>query len=199
MRTALIAFAAVSILAIGGWWFMTSDAQDSNAYTAVAEADGTGVKRCGIDYLARLGKDAAGHDLAFKVSAATEMVGGKTLVVFFAVTGLRLTHGDNGEKLKIADAAVEAGDLKTRGSSMFRPKGESDGFIETSLSEDEMLTLPLQMMNGSTLSVRLAGENAERTYTLPRAADASWQKVSDCFKRMQKQLEAAKHGAKPQP
>lgn len=199
MRWALVVVAAVLILAIGGWWFMTSDAQDSNAYTAVAEMNGTDVKRCGIDYLARLGKDDAGHDLAFKVSAATEMVEDKTPIVFFAVTGLRLTHGDSGEKLKIADAAVEAGELKTRGSSMFRPKGGGDSFIETSISQDEMLTLPLAMMNGSTLSLRLAGEQRDRVYTLPRAADAPWQKVSACFKRLHKQLETAEQGEKQKP
>lgn len=198
MRRVTGIVAAVLILSAGSLWSGKVHAQDSTAYTPAVETDSAGVKRCGVDYLATLGKDNSGHALVFKVSSATELMGGKTAVVFFAVMGLRLTHNDRGEKLKIADAALDTGNLKTRGSSMFRPKGASDGFIETSLSEDEMLTLPLAMLNGSTLSVKLAGEKNELVYALPRSDDASWNKVSDCFKRMHKQLEAAE-SAKPKP
>lgn len=199
MRRGQIVLSAVLVLSADGLWCGASYAQDSTAYTPVVETGNAGVTRCGVDYLDKLGKDDAGHDLAFKVSSATEMASEKAVIVFFAVTGLRLTHGDTGEKLKIADAAIEAGGLKTRGSSMSRPKGNSDSFIEISLSEDEMLTLPLAMLNGSILSVRLAGEKKDLIYALPRATDDSWQKVSDCFKRLHKQLEAAEQGEKPKP
>lgn len=177
--------------------FAAANAQSGSAdYTALVEdADGK-VKRCGIEYFGQFGKDGAGHDLVFKVSSGTEVMNGNFAVVYFSVAGVRITGKETGERIKVDDAAIEAGDLKTRGSSMKRPSGAADAFIVTSLSQDEMLPLPLFMANGSRLSVRLAEEKSERNFALPRASDDTAKKISGCFDRMAKLLAAAAESPK---
>lgn len=193
----LIALAVVVLLGVGVW-FLGRDPAGSEAYSVVAQSDEGGARKCGLEYMETLAQDAAGNDLYFKVTSSTELLDGIYPVALFAVHGLRITDPDaqTGEYLQFVEAGLAAGAVDTR-QGMHRPEGDVDAFVATSTEIDEMLTLPLDMLEGAELTVRLAGEAGERSFALPRVGWASGDELVECFKGMQARVNAAAAGTQP--
>lgn len=197
MRKAIIGAAIILLLLAAGVWFLFQDPAGSDAYSVLAEEDADGTSKCGLVFLDALAQDPAGNDLYFKVTASIELLEGTYPVVLFAVEGLRVTAPEtqSGESLRVADASLVAGGLDTR-RQMRRPEGDVDAFFATSTKIDEMVTLPIEMLEGANLTVRLADEAEERPYVLPRVGGAAGDKLITCFQGMQARVNAVAAGEK---
>jgi len=197
MRKVIVIAIAV-LLALGvGVWFLGREPAGSEAYSVVAEDDESGTQKCGLEYMKTLAQDAAGHDLFFKVTSSTELLEGIYPVALFAVYGLRITNpeAESGEHLGIVDAGLAAGAVDTR-QGMRRPEGDIEAFIATSTEINDLLSLPIDLLDGSTLTLRLADEAEDRTFALPRVAATPANRLIACFTGMQERINAAVAAAK---
>jgi len=195
-KVVIIAIAVLLVLGVGVW-FLAQEPAGSEAYSVLAESDESGAQKCGLEYMQTLAQDAAGHDLYFKVTSSTELLEGIYPVALFAVYGLRILNPEaqSGEYLKIVDASLAAGAVDTH-QGMHRPAGDVDAFIATSTEIDDLLSLPIDLLDGSQLTLRLADEPDDRTFPLPRVAATPANQLITCFKGMQERIDAAVEAAK---
>jgi hypothetical protein len=197
MRKFIVIALAVLLLLAGGVWFLGREPAGSEDYSVVAESDEGGAQKCGLEYMQTLAQDAAGHDLYFKVTSSTELLEGIYPVALFAVYGLRILNPEaqSGEYLKIVDAGLAAGTADTR-DGMRQPEGDVDAFIASSTEINDLLTLPIDLLDGSKLTLRLADEPDDRTFPLPPVAATPANRLIACFKGMQERIDAAVEAAK---
>ena len=192
MRKAIVIALAVLLMLGGGVWFLGREPAGSDAYSVLDEEDEGGTRKCGLVFLDALAQDAAGNDLVIKVTSSTELFEGRYPVALFGVEALRVTAAEPGlgAGLRVVDAGLVAGGLDTR-QRMRRPKGEVDSFIATSTEIDEMLTLPIDMLEGARLTVRLAEEADDRPLELPRVSATAGNRLIACFNGIQARVNAA--------
>lgn len=191
MRKVLIIALAVLFALGGGIWWLVQDPAGSQAYSVLAETDEGGTRKCGLTYLDALATDAAGHELYLKVTVSTELLEGKQPVAVFGVEGIRVMNPEtkSGENLRISEASLVAGELDTR-TLMRRPSGDIDAFFAISTEVSGATTLPLDMLDGSRLTVQLAGESEPRSFALPGVGSRDGGDLIACFRGMQARVQA---------
>jgi hypothetical protein len=140
---------------------------------------------CGLTHFALLGRDAEERLIRITATASGELIEGAP----FARFSVSAVAPGSGERIDIAEAALVTGAVRTQ-DVMSPARGEDGTFVAIRRGESAALTLPLDMLAGTTLSLRLTGDIAAREVPLPRVADNRVaRQIINCFTELTMPLE----------
>jgi len=184
-ETGTLVFLALVFVAAGAVWRGTGVEAGATSYAAqLARVDADNFS-CGLTHFALMGRDAEERLIRITATASGELVEGAP----FARFSVSAVAPGTGERIDIAEAALVTGTVRTQ--DMMSPvRGEERTFVAIRRGQSEALTLPLDMLAGTVLSLRLAGDIAAREVPLPRVADNRVaRQIINCFTELAMRLE----------
>jgi hypothetical protein len=184
-------FVLAGLAGIGGaiyWASMPMESREDSpfGYTAiVAPQGGEELQTCGLSYLGR----SDDKKTAFKMSLSTRLLTEKAMVEAFEVYAMSVTDQKtmSGQQVEVVSALLKADGVDTSTLKSLET-GDTKSYIAYQSGAVENTGLTLDILRGSHLRMRLAGESGERSYELPPVPGEIVDSLTACFGKIKDAL-----------